>query len=186
MSTRPGQATRARTADCLLGDTCALHRPGHAGEDRGGDGQFGLRLVRALCNRLVGQDDAVGVAEGAERVHGAAARLAGQAPALRFAIHGHPLQSCLPTATPCSPAAAAGTGTAGGATWALSAAERAWPSSLQNRRCNVDGQGVRPARKPSARSTSGVWRAPHAALASTASWFARIAATARVSSAGKV
>src|SRR5919199_537727 len=80
---------------------------------------------------------------------------------------------------------AAGTGTTAGAKWAPSAAASAWPSSLLNRRCSVDWQGVRPAGKPSVRSRSGDWRAPHSAMASTERWLDSMAATARARSAGR-
>jgi hypothetical protein len=66
--------------------------PGYAGQQGGGHGQLGLGLVGALCDGLVGQDHAVGVAEGSERGHRATARLERQAPPLCLAIHRHPLQ----------------------------------------------------------------------------------------------
>ena len=65
--------------------------PGHPRDEGRGDGQFGLRLVRAAVERLLRQDHALLVAERGEGVDRAPAHLVAQPPALRLAIDRHAL-----------------------------------------------------------------------------------------------
>lgn len=65
--------------------------PVEASEQGRGDRAFRLGLVGGAVDRLLGQDDALLVAEGGEGVDRAAASLEAQPPALRLAVAGDPL-----------------------------------------------------------------------------------------------
>src|SRR2546423_2683288 len=150
-STRPVQATRASSAGATVNSASPFS---------------------ARCPASIGswaRTPPLLLAEGAQGMHRAAPVLEGQASPLRLAIDGHSLRAVSIISI--------SKGTHRGAKWALSAAARAWPSRLLNRRCKVDWQGVR--------SRSVDWRAPHSAMARTERWLDRMAAPARARIPGR-